>query len=109
MYGDGRLQNLDFLLRMMGRNMLEGGGSILEVTEDDRRCGSTMDDDRSGRSMRMLSEDDGRWRFDILQSHFQRAGGAHAYQRHLLKLQIPLFLVVSEMRSLAIRNCRCVY
>jgi len=29
---------------MMGRNMSEGGGLILEVTEDDRRCGSVMDD-----------------------------------------------------------------
>jgi len=39
------------------------------------------EDDRSGGSVWMLSEDDGRWQFDVLQSHFWRAGGAHAYHQ----------------------------
>jgi len=67
------------LLRMMGRNVLEGGRLILEVTEDDGRCGSAMDeDDGSGGSMWMVLEDNRR---DILQLHFWRAGRAHVYQR----------------------------
>ena len=62
----------------MGRNVLEGGVSISEVTEDDRRCGSTTEDGGRRQEWRKLSEDDGRWWFDVLQSRFWRAGGVRA-------------------------------
>ena len=46
----------------------------------------TAEDDGSGGSVRKLSEDDRRWRFDVLQSRFWRAGGGHVYQRLQLRL-----------------------
>jgi len=91
-YGNGSLWNLDFLLWTMGRNVSEGGGSISgaveddgnsgsisEAAEDDGRCGSATDDGRRRREWRKLSEDVGRWQFNILQSRFWRAGRGHAY------------------------------
>jgi len=57
MYGNGGLRNLDSLLRMMGRNVSEGGGSISEATEDDRRCRSATEDDGSGGSFWKMMED----------------------------------------------------
>jgi len=55
----------------MGRNVSEGGGSMSGAAEDDG----------SGGSVRKLSEDFRRWRFDVLQSRFQQVGGGHAYHQ----------------------------
>ena len=97
-YGNGSLRNLDFLLWTMGRNVSEGGGSISGAAEDDGNGrsmseaaevrqmtveddGSVTEDGRRQREWRKLLEDDRRWRFDVLQSHFQRVGRGHAYHR----------------------------
>jgi len=75
------------------QKMRECDRSISEVAEDRYRKRQKMsgdagvqrktaEDDGSGGSVQMLLEDVGRWRFDVLQSRFQQAGGGHAYHRN---------------------------
>ena len=61
-YRNGLLQNLDFLLRMMGQNVSEGGGSILGAAEDNGRCRSATDDSARRREWRKRAEAFGRHR-----------------------------------------------
>ena len=59
----------------------------------------TAEDDRSGGSVRKLSEDDGRWQFDVLQLCFRQAGGGHAYHHsHGTSARTLHYLTLQELR-----------
>jgi len=109
---ESRLSAVDDGPERVGRQQIDIGSDRRQRKQ--RKTTETAEDNGSGGSVWMLSEDDGRWRFNILQSRFRRVGGGHAYHRLSKQSMILGFTWLDkhnleiDFRTRSVKMTRCL-